>query len=373
MKKVNKIAIGSIATLLLTTSLVSAQTTIGGDMRLGIKSTSSNNKGASDTLMTKESQINFRNIGNLNFGGGKYEAGFSLEMDGTEGSGRSETASNLTAGAHLENNYINFIFGNTMFHIGSDHLKPSNVFLSEIVNGPQVIQQTVSLAGSSNGATRTASLARGIFAGEKGDGGKGIGVGFRQTLPNFGAISAVYHPNGDDNTQSHDTGDVAPATAGADADQNNNSYYSVGFRGGFGVKGLDLHVATNRQEAALPGLANFTATREGRTVGAQYNIGQITVGLDVTQEEYNATGSERKQKGLGIAYAVDKDLTVQFNHYRVTDTSPGAPETEKINGITIGQSLGPVGLTITAGRIDSAAGVAGRDGKAVAANLGIRF
>ena len=84
--KTSKIAFATASALLLTTAFSSAQTTIGGNMRVGYKATSSD-LGAgvgSNRGFTKETQINVANKGKLNIGGLEYAAGFSIELDGSD-------------------------------------------------------------------------------------------------------------------------------------------------------------------------------------------------------------------------------------------------------------------------------------------------
>jgi len=361
MKKINKVAISSLAALMLTTSLANSQTTITGDMRIGIKATSSDNKGASDTRFAKETQINFANAGNLNFGGGKYVAGFSLEYDGND-----TTFSNAQ---HVENTYIDMLFGNTMVTFGSDHFKPANVLLSEIISGPHGVFNIVNEVGrvSSTASVRGEnSMIRSVYDGEKGD-GVGFGIGLRQTMPNVGAFSINYIPNTGNDALLNDTAAVN-ATTSTDP----NSSISGGFRGNFGVKNLDLHVGYNQRESETPGQSGSTAKVTNTTIGIGYKFGNLAVGLDATDNQYDVTGNDRQIRSLGLAYSVDKDLTIQYNHGRGDDSRANTVK-EKVHGVTIAQSLGPVGLTISAAKIDNANGASGADGKTVFANLGVRF
>jgi len=366
MKKINKVAISSLAALMLTTSLANSQTTITGDMRIGMKATSSDNKGGSDTKFVKETQINFTNAGNLNFGGGKYVAGFSLEYDG------NDTA--FANAQHIENTYIDMLFGNTMVTFGNDHFKPTNVLLSEIINGPHGVFNIVNEVGrvsTSTTAKGDQSIIRSVYDGEKGD-GVGFGIGLRQTMPNVGAFSVNYIPNRGNDSLMNDTGSLNTAAAGSTFTSDPNSQISLGFRGNFGVKALDLHVGYNQRESDTPGQSAAAAKVTNTTVGIGYKFGNLAVGLDATDNQYNATGSDYKVRTLGLAYAVDKDLTVQYNHGRGNDSTAGSVK-EKVHGVTIAQSLGPVGLTISAAKIDNSNGIAANDGKAVMANLGVRF
>jgi len=360
MKNIKKVAFASTAALLLTSSLVSAQTTVGGNMRIGLKASSAAGKAASDTNITKETQINIANRGNLNFGGGTYAAGFSLEYDGNEAT--------FDAVQHFEGNYINFIFGNTTFHAGSDFLKPTAVNLAEIVGGPQTIYMTASGIGAvaSTGTSGVATIADTVITGEKGDNG-GFGVGIIQNLPKIGVVSGKYIPNRTNGIAHSDTANATLAGGGA------NSMYSVGFRLNQAVKNFDAHIGYNVQDTATPGQAAVAQDITNLTYGVKYQMGQIIVAAERTEQQYNSTGSDRVVNGFGLGYVVNKDLTVSYGLYRAKDSLATAVATEKTQGITIGQSLGPVGLTITAAKIDDASGIVGTDGKAVHVQLGVAF
>lgn len=359
MKNIKKVAFASTAALLLTSSLVSAQTTVGGNMRIGLKANSSGGKAASDTNITKETQINIANKGKLNFGGGEYAAGFSLEYDGNE--------SSYDAVQNFEGNYINFIFGNTTFHAGSDTLKPTNVNLAEIVGGPQTIYQTASGIGSTSaGVSGSRSITDSVVTGEKGDAG-GFGLGIIQNLPGIGVVSGKYIPNRTNGVAQSDTANEALAGGGG------NSMYSLGFRLNQAVKGLDAHIGYNVQDTPQPGKAGETQDITNLTFGVKYTMGNMIFAAERTEAQYNVTGSDRVVDGFGLGYVVNKDLTVSYGLYRAKDSIATALNKEKTQGFTIGQSLGPVGLTITAASIDNAVGVAGADGKAVHVQLGVVF
>jgi len=360
MRNIKKVAFASTAALLLTSSLVSAQTTVGGNMRIGVKSLSSNAKAASDTNITKETQLNIANTGNLNFGGGKYAAGFSLEYDGNE--------SSYDAVQNFEGNYINFIFGTTTLHAGSDFLKPTNVNLAEIVGGPMTIYQTASGVGAiaATGTAGSRSITDTVVTGEKGDAG-GFGVGIIQNIPGVGVISGKYIPNRTNGVAQSDTANEALAGGGG------NSMYSVGLRLNQAVKGLDAHVGYNVQDTATPGQTAVAQDITNLAYGVKYTMGNIIFAAERTEAQYNSTGSDRVVDGFGLGYVVNKDLTVSYGLYRAKDSAPTAVDRERTHGITIGQSLGPVGLTVTAAKIDSSAGVVGADGKAVHVQLGVAF
>ena len=61
----------------------------------------------------------------------------------------------------------------------------------------------------------------------------------------------------------------------------------------------------------------------------------------------------KKSKSAGVAFAANKDLTVGIAHGR-TDSGIGtSPLDEKITVISVGYSLGPVGLGVAVGKVDN--------------------
>jgi len=360
MKNIKKVAFASTAALLLTSSLVSAQTTVGGNMRIGLKANSSSGKAASDTVVTKETQINVGGAGNLNFGGGKYAAGFSIEYDGSDAT--------FGAAQHFEANYINFIFGNTTFHAGSDTLKPTNVNLAEIVNGPMTIYHTAGgIGATSTGTAGLATITNDVLTtGEKGD-AKGFGFGAIQNIPGVGSASIFYVPNANSAIAQSDTAQTALAGGGE------NSYVSAGLRLNQLVKNFDAHIGYNVTDTTTPGQSGSTQDLTNLTYGVKYTFGKFIGAIERTENQYSTSGSDRTVTGLGLGYVVNKDLTVSYGIYRSKDSLSTAVATEKSQGITIGQSLGPVGLTITAAKVDDASGTVGADGKAVHVQLGVVF
>jgi hypothetical protein len=125
--------------------------------------------------MVKETQINIANKGKLNIGGLEYAAGFSIEFDGNDhnrAAGSSTTVcteqdigtepAGCTTGsvvngsavsfgkAHYENNYIDIINPSTKttFTFSADHLKPSDVQLSDIVGGPARVDHVMNLSAA---------------------------------------------------------------------------------------------------------------------------------------------------------------------------------------------------------------------------------
>lgn len=357
--KLSKIALASASALLLTTALSNAQTTVGGNMRVGLKATSSDFNKGSNSLMTKETQINIANKGKLNVGGLEYAAGFSFEMDGTDGSGG--------AGMHYENNYINLINASsgTTLHFGSDHIKPTDVQLSDIVAGAVRIDHVARGAASTSAGVAVYATSHATISG-KGE-QEAFGIGLIQDVGKIGQIRAIYSPDPSGTVSAQD--DVGSAINGTTG----NAIKSFAFSGSLGVPGLTVLYGKLDQD-------DETTTVKGLdidTYGAKYTMGQFTAAYQKADGNVNTTGMTADSKEYGLAYAATKDLTIGVAQIKTklsgTTTGYSTAANEKITGINIGYSLGPVALQVLASKIQDAQGVVGQDGKAVHLSLGATF
>ena len=358
--KLSKIALASATALLLTTALSNAQTTVGGNMRVGLKATSSDFGKGSNSLMTKETQINIANKGKLNVGGLDYAAGFSFEMDGSDAT--------YKGGMHYENNYINIINASsgTTLHFGSDHVKPTDVQLSDIVLGAVRTDHVARGAASTSAGVAVYATSHSLISG-KGE-QEAFGIGLIQDVGKIGQIRAIYSPDPSSSASAQDdVGTVINGTTG-------NAIKSYAFSGSLGVPGLTVLYGKLDQDDESSSVKGLDID----TYGAKYTMGQFTAAYQKADGRVHTTGMKADSKEYGLAYAATKDLTIGVAQIKtkVTDTMTSGFSTaanEKITGINIGYSLGPVALQVLASKIDDAAGIAGQDGKAVHLSLGTTF
>jgi hypothetical protein len=379
--KNTKIALATASALLITTAFSNAQTTVGGNMRIGIKGSASDDSLGSNSRMVKETQLNVANKGKLNFGGLEYAAGFSIEFDGQDlnrAQGSSTTVSTAPGTGtgtgtvingsavkfgklHYENNYIDIINPSTKTTItfSADHLKPSDVQLSDIVSGParvdHVMNHTASVAGASKASKYTDKMD------DKGS-TEGFGIGFIQDL-GFGKLNFIYQPDADENFSAlADTGgsmtDAQSSTS--------NSLMDMSFRGDLGVKGLDVLVSRNKQEGT-----GSAKDIKFHSEGIKYTMGAITGAYQQSKGDYSTTATA-KSKEYGLAYTVTPTLSVGAVLIKTKDDSAAGIE-EKITGLSIGYNLGPVFLSTVVGKIDDAGNSAGADAKAIQVTLGTTF
>lgn len=342
-----------------------AQTTVTGNLNLSYKAVSTDVKGAQSNKVNsmrsfgKETQINITNKGKLN-NGMDYVAGFSLEHDGLELTASAST----TNGNNMfsENIYMDFISGNTTLTIGADHIPNPDFEYINIVgmNDPDEI-----VSGVAATALNIVNNAGSPY--------QAFGFGVIQTVPNFGRLSAYYAPDSTNANAGDSHGDFNTRATLLDSGQ---SRWELGFRGGLGVKGLDAGLYYNRAQANgqnAGGLSDAT----GIKTGVKYTTGAFTGGISYGETESGAqVNVNTKTKGIGLGYAVDKNLSVGINRAvtgRKASNTTQAFVDEKITTLSIGYNLGAIGLGLSAGTVEGAGNTVNQDGKAVMLQLNTSF
>lgn len=369
MKKLLATSALSCLAMLSSVTLSSAQTTVTGNLELGYKASSTTSGGATGKVQsyrtfTKESQINIANRGKLS-NGMDYVAGFSLEFDGNQGATNLTVAStnDSLSAATSENVYLDITSGGTTLTIGADHVQNPDTMITNIVGG------LVDLDEVTSGINGTAP----IFITTANSAYQAYGIGIVQ---NFGPIRAsIYHvPNRANGLSANNGGnrgsnDVDGAVnAGADTSE---SQTEVMLRGDLGVKGLDVLAYYGVSES---GSSTLTDKTTGLKVGAKYNLGSFTIAADYAETETNPLGTtatvSTDSKSYGVAYAISKDVSLGLMHAR-TDRSTVAL-TEKLTGVNLGYSLGPVAVNAILAKGDNVGGTIA-DGKAAFINTSVKF
>jgi len=345
-KTIAKIALVGSA-LLISTSLTSAQTTVTGNIDIGLKALSTDgNKAQSTRSMTKESQINLQTKGSLP-NGMSYAAGMSVEYDGQDIG---------AIGSHTENNYIDIISGGTTISFSADHMPNGNYSITNIVGGVADIDDVAQGIAAQTPVMLATHGANASF---------GIGI-----IQDFGVAKASYFyaPSGTNSPAANDGSGMTGALSGA-----LNSFHEVTVRGNFGVKGLDAGLVINAIDS------------DETTAGANNDVQNYLVALKYTlpnglaaaveqSENETKAGLNTKTRALGLGYAVSKDVTVGYQIAK-TDISTAATPTEKIQGINIGYNLGPVAITGLFVKADDvgATTTTGRNGKAAHVGASVKF
>jgi len=345
-KTIAKIALVGSA-LLISTSLTSAQTTVTGNIDIGLKALSTDgNKAQSTRSMTKESQINLQTKGSLP-NGMSYAAGMSVEYDGQDIG---------AIGSHTENNYIDIISGGTTISFSADHMPNGNYSITNIVGGVADIDDVAQGIAAQTPVMLATHGANASF-----------GIGIIQDF-GFAKASYFYAPSGTNSPAANDGSGMTGALSGA-----LNSFHEVTVRGNFGVKGLDAGLVINAIDS------------DETTAGANNDVQNYLVALKYTlpnglaaaveqSENETKAGLNTKTRALGLGYAVSKDVTVGYQIAK-TDISTAATPTEKIQGINIGYNLGPVAITGLFVKADDvgATTTTGRNGKAAHVGASVKF
>jgi hypothetical protein len=282
-----------------------------------------------------EQQINIQTKGKLNVAGLDYAAGMSLENDGDQGT----TLFN-------ENTYMDFTNASsgTTISLSRDHIQRSDSDRSAAV-----------LVGfSPNDLSQTQYAVTTLFQQNIGAApGQNYGIAVLQKTP-IGTLSYNFAPNNAGPAQSED---VANETKGA---------YEYGFVGDLGVKGLEAYYFKNNETDTVTTSINKA---QATSWGAKYNMGQISFGY--ADKNYNAAGatkSETNEKHYGVAYAVNKDVTVGLLYAKAdldgaanATKSTSSTGTQKVKAIQLGYALGPVDLTASYAKNTDMLGVANND------------
>ena len=364
MKKI--LTTTALASALLVTANVSfAQTTVTGQLDIGYQALSGQGSGATGApasyrTFTRETQINVANKGKLS-NGIDYAAGFSWEVDGGE---------TLTSnGSMSENVYLDFIVGNTTLTISADHIQNPNFEITNLAGGVTDIDDAVQGVSDS---TTNKSLA-GIHATNTGlSASQAHGVGIIQNL-GFATASVFYAPD-------RSTGSAAANDAGGNTIRDvGNSQIEVMVRGDLGVKGLNAFVYRGISDSDTPGTATSTKDLTGTKFGASYNFGQISAAASQSRVE-SSTAIDAKTTSLGLAYAVNKEVTVGLIQSKTdadaltasATTKTSVPD-EKLRAINIGYNLGPVVVNAMAVKGDNVGGVDGNDTDALHINFTTKF
>ncbi len=359
----NKLLTTTAIAGLLITGNAFAQTTVTGNLDLSYKAiTNSNAKANSVRGFGKETQINLTNKGKLS-NGMDYVAGFSIEHDGAESGSATinGTATGATSGTAMfnENVYIDFISGKTTFTIGADHIQTPDYEITNLTGTADLDEIIHGVIGSAP-----------AFITNIGSPYSSFGVGVTQDL-GVGKFSVYYAPS-----QAAIAGD---SHGGFGTHQSYvdgaNSTYEVGFRGDLGVKGFDLGLFYNSTDSNDKG--TNSASADNYKISARYNFGVLTAAAAYAhQETVTATPTtEKESQSVGLSYAVNKDVSVGLAHARTTDNATAAKKSskEKITALSLGYSLGPVALGLSAGKVENYANTSNTEGKTVMFQAGTKF
>jgi hypothetical protein len=355
--------------MLIGAGVASAQTTVSGNLALTYKAISndqSTQKANNFRAFGKESQINIANKGTLT-NGMQYAAGFSIELDGNDTvavNASNTTTSNSLAGAFNENVYIDFISGGTTITIGADHIQNPDYTITNLTGVFDPDDAVSGIAGQQGQ----------LYNPAKNSAYQAYGIGIVQQVGNFGRASINYTPDTTTGSAMGDTNGVSTVNVPATYDLG-ESQFEVGFRGNLGVTGLDAGVFYNKASSGGEPEAAI-----GKMAAVRYNFGSASVAYEAAKVQAR-TGIETDSDSYGVAYAIDKQVSVGYN-YTQTKSNERAGQRgsatdrnakEKISQLTVGYSLGPVNLGLSYAEVDSLRGVSNSDGKSLIARTSVNF
>jgi len=341
----------ALAGLALTASAI-AQTTISGEIRVSHKAVGS--EVSSGTTLNSnrgfgtEQQINFANKGKLSVGGLDYAAGFSIENDGVQ-----------TINQFNENTFIDLTNASsgTTLSFSVDHIQRND---SDRSAGNIFGFAPSEFSSSGHTSLMSATPGPGV--------GQSQSVAIIQDIGKFGKLSYAYAPTATD--KSTTTLTTGSGSSEALSETNEKSAYEIGFVGDLGVSGLTVDYFTSKQKV----MSGEAVKAEGQNIGIRYNTGALTFGVarKVWNDNAVATKVETTEKNYGIAYAVDKNITLGLLHSTADNNVASGTAgivTQKLTAVQLGYNLGPVALTVGVAKNSDLNGVSGQDSDMIMTRL----
>ena len=354
--KVTSALVGSLLALSATSAV--AQTTVSGNLALSYIAAKSETRAQSFRGFGKESQINISNKGKLT-NGLDYVAGFSLEMDGAD-TATSTTAptGNTLQGQQSENVYIDFISGNTTVSIGADHFQNADTHLTNIVGFGYLGASGIGGVESIYPANINAYQA--------------YGIGLAQNT-SVGSFGIYYTPNNKNGQAGNDIFNGV-TKAQLETAANAESAWEATYKGNLGITGLTALASYTSSANAAPGNVNDATTSR---LGAQYNMGAFTVAYDRTRVENTLANVAATNKiyadSFGLAYAVNKDVSVGLTYATATDKVTVGAKDEEIFMAAVGYNLGPVSVQAQYKNVQNNGGLAAHDGQTASVYFNTKF
>jgi predicted porin len=283
------------------------------------------------------------------------------------------STSNSLAGAFNENVYVDFIAGSTTFTIGADHIQNPDYTITNLVGAADPDD----LISGINGKFA-------LYSPAKNSAYQAYGFGVVQ---DFGAakLSFNYTPDRTTGLANNDTNSFT-STNSTPIYDSGQSAYEIGLRGNFGNKDLDLGIFYNRsanggEKGTGDTVGGSSSDVIGKMLAASYTFGPAKVAYE-RAEATSGTDVTTKSDSIGLAYAVNNNLSVGYTYVRTkSDANTGntvttsLPNTkEKISQISVGYNLGPVMVAATYGQVSDIGGITTNgDGQALLVRTGVKF
>ena len=341
---------------LLTTSAI-AQTTVSGNMTVGLRSTAEKAAaGATSTAsqrgMLVETQLNVQSKGKLN-NGMDYAAGFALEFDGNQ--------TNSSTGAksiNNENTFIDLISGGTTVSFSIDHMNDFDRSMASRVG-----EHGADTGASGGSRTATMIMADPINT------AAAFGVNVRQAFPGVGQITLGYVPTA--TCSSTDSAGCGGADTAVVEGNEGSAYSALLEFNNLGIKGLSAEVGYVEQQKKVGSTNSPTRDAQFTTAGITYVTGPISIGYNRKEMEYGLSTETRKQNDFGVAYTVGNLSYGAYMQKVESNTSTKVDETYK--AIAIGYNLGPVAAMVNVAKHSDLGGTSGADMDSVTLKLRTSF
>ena len=345
----NKLLITSALVTMVASGAALAETKVSGAMTLGYKAitnsdgstTAAASKDSSKDGFGRETQINVRKTGDLNFGGLKYAAGFSFEANG-QGAIKSN-----------EGVYFNFINGDTTVQFGLDSAPNTSGSAA-----PRVAEHadTVFATGSENASLFDFHAGTGIK--------EDFAITLIQKIAG-GQFSASYVPSQGDMGGADEEAGLSSTGAGS-------SGYNIIYQGNAGVPGLTVRGAYQKEE--------FGSTNEDGKVkqyGVAYNFGKFAAGVNVndyTSHTKSSTVGDKKSYEFGVTTALSDNASLGLTYIETDSDASTAVADETMTVATLGYNMGPATMSLSYGVIENLKGVqAARDVEVASVRLSLGF
>jgi hypothetical protein len=341
---------------LLTTSAI-AQTTVSGNMTVGLRSTAE--KGAAGAVSTAskrgmlvETQLNVQSKGKLN-NGMDYAAGFALEFDG------DQTASSTGAKSiNNENTFIDLISGGTTLSFSIDHMNDFD----------RSMASRVGEHGGGTGAAGGASTATMILV-DPINTAAAFGVNVRQAFPGVGQITLGYVPTA--TCSSVDSAGCGGSDTAVVEGNEGSAYSALLELNNLGIKGLSAEVGYVEQQKKIGSTTSATRDAQFVTAGLTYVSGPISIGYNRKEFESGSALETRKQNDAGLAYTVGN---ISYGvYYQNVDSNLATKVDETYKAVAIGYNLGPVAAMVNVGKHSDLGGTSGADMDSVTLKLRTSF
>jgi hypothetical protein len=191
-------------------------------------------------------------------------------------------------------------------------------------------------------------------------------VGITQKT-DVGSFTIAYSPKNADSTMGNDSDPEEAAKSG--------SGMAIGFKGSFGVEGLDAVIVRNAKDTDSLDSKEISST----SIGAKYNFGSFTVGAQQTDYDDQAgnalgtfaSGSDAKAKSLAVTFAATDQISLGIQRADLSGT--GVTKDEETTAYTVGYDLGGALVSLRLTSTENLGGSSGVDGEAAEIRIKQKF